>query len=213
MRPVTMASFMRCWKSTWAKWVAWWLAVAAGLLLATALHARNAELETLRVERVDEGLLLTARVNIQLPGAVEEALDKGIPIHFVAEATVLRERWYWMDQRVGQARRYLRIAYMPLTRRWRLNTSAEPLTNAGLGVSLTQHYDSLEEAMSAVGRISRWKIASSDDMDVGGRQRLRFQFRLDASQLPRTLQLDTNSQSAWAVGVDRQVDLTQEPSQ
>ena len=107
-----------------------WLALAWALALPVAASAQNADLESLRVERTDEGLLLSARLNIRLPGAVEEALDKGIPIHFVADATVMRERWYWTDQRVSASQRYMRVAYMPLTRRWRLNTSSEPLTNA-----------------------------------------------------------------------------------
>lgn len=209
MQPVTMVFSMHFWKSARLEWLAQVL-VCAGLLWSQGLRAQNADLETLRVERTEEGLLLSAKVNIRLPGAVEEALDKGIPIHFVADATVLRERWYWADQRVGQAQRYMRVAYMPLTRRWRLNTSSEPLTNAGLGVSLTQHYDSLSEVMSSVGRISRWKIASAEEVDAGGRQSLRFQFRLDASQLPRALQIGSGNHASWTVAVERQVDLTQE---
>ena len=212
MQPVTMAFSMHFWKSARLEWLAQLLACTVMLLFSLGLRAQNADLETLRVERTEEGLLLSAKVNIRLPSPVEEALDKGIPIHFVAEATVLRERWYWADKRVGEAQRYMRVAYMPLTRRWRLNASNEPLTNAGLGVSLTQHYDSLSEVLSTVGRISRWKVASAEDIDPGGQQSLRFQYRLDASQLPRTLQIGPTNHSSWAVGVERQVDLTQESS-
>ena len=201
---------MRCWKSALTNGLKRFAACAYAWALAAAVCAQNADLETLRVERTEDGLLLSAMVNFRLPSAVEEALDKGIPVHFVADATVLRERWYWTDQRVSDAQRYMRVAYMPLTRRWRLNTSSAPITNAGLGVSLTQHYDSLSEVMSSVGRISRWKIASAAEMDTSGRQSLRFQLRLDTSQLPRTFQLGNTGQSAWAIGVERHVDLTQD---
>ena len=210
MRAVTMVSITHFWPSARVDRPLRWLALACALALPVAASAQNADLESLRVERTDEGLLLSARLNIRLPGAVEEALDKGIPIHFVADTTVMRERWYWTDQRVSASQRYMRVAYMPLTRRWRLNTSSEPLTNAGLGVSLTQHYDTLAEVMSSVGRFSRWKIASAADMDSGSKQSLRFQFRLDSSQLPRTIQLGSPGQASWTVGVDRTVDLTQE---
>ena len=201
---------MRCLKSALIDLAERLAIVAGGFLLCVAAHAQNADMESLRVERTEEGLFLSATVNIRLPSAVEEALDKGIPVHFVAEATVSRERWYWADQRVSDAQRYMRVAYMPLTRRWRLNTSNEPITNAGLGVSLSQNYDSLREVMASVGRLSRWKIASATEMESGGRQSLRFQFRLDSSQLPRTFQLGNTGQTAWTVGVERQVDLTQE---
>ena len=203
-------SSMRCLKSALIDLAERLAIVAGGFLLCVAAHAQNADMESLRVERTEEGLFLSATVNIRLPSAVEEALDKGIPVHFVAEATVSRERWYWADQRVSDAQRYMRVAYMPLTRRWRLNTSNEPITNAGLGVSLSQNYDSLREVMASVGRLSRWKIASATEMESGGRQSLRFQFRLDSSQLPRTFQLGNTGQTAWTVGVERQVDLTQE---
>lgn len=144
---------------------------------------------------------------------VEDALHKGIPVHFVAEAEVLRERWYWADRSVALARRYLRLSYQPLTRRWRLNTSSEQLTNAGLGVSLTQSFDTLDEALTAVQRIGRWRIASAADIDDGGRHLLRFRFRLDASQLPRTLQIGSVGHSDWVISVERRIDLTQELAQ
>ena len=39
---------------------------------------------------------------------------------------------------------------------------------------------------------------------------LRFRFRLDGSQLPRTLQLGSVGQPDWVVSVERRIDLTQE---
>ena len=90
-----------------------------GWLLAAPAWAENAELTALRVEHSDEGLFLTARVDFTLSPVVEDALHKGIPVHFVAEADVLRERWYWYDRNVASAQRYMRVAYQPLTRRWR----------------------------------------------------------------------------------------------
>ena len=128
----------------------------------------------------------------------------------MAEAEVLRERWYWYDREVASAQRHMRVAYQPLTRRWRLNTSAEPIVSSGLGVSLAQNYDSLEEVISAVQRIARWKIASASDIDGDGRYMLRFRYRLDASQLPRTLQIGSVGHSDWVISVERRIELTPE---
>ena len=172
--------------------------------------AENAELASLRVERADDGLFLTARVDFSLSPPVQDALHKGIAVHFVAEAELLRERWYWYDQSVAAAQRYMRVSYQPLTRRWRLNTSSEPLVNTGLGVSLTQSYDSLDEVIASVHRIGRWRIASTSDLDDGSRHVLRFRYRLDASQLPRALQIGSVGQADWAISVERRIDLTQE---
>jgi hypothetical protein len=38
------------------------------------------------------------RCSFDLPPAVDDALQKGIPMFFVAEATLLRDRWYWYDK-------------------------------------------------------------------------------------------------------------------
>ena len=37
--------------------------------------------------------------------AVEEALVKGIPMYFLAEADVVRHRWYWSDKAVASVQR------------------------------------------------------------------------------------------------------------
>ncbi|WP_293188033.1 DUF4390 domain-containing protein [Ottowia sp.] len=206
-------SSMRCCKSVHASRRLRWaiLAWMLGAAIAARADAR-ADLTTLRVERTDEGLFLSAQVRFDLTSAVQDALLKGIPVHFVADVSVMRERWYWYDQEVASAQRYMRVAYQPLTRRWRLNTSAEPLVNAGLGVSLTQHYDSLAETMAAVQRLQRWKIANPSELESGGRQMLNFRFRLDSTQLPRTFQIGAVGQSDWHLSVERRIDLTQEAS-
>ena len=168
------------------------------------------DLIELRVERGDDGLYLSARLDFQLPTAIEDALLKGIPVRFVADADVFRERWYWYDSEIASAQRFMRVAYLPLTRRWRLNTSSEPITNAGLGVGLTQHYDSLADVMASVQRISRWRIATMAELEPGGRQTLRFRFRLDMSQLPRAFQIGAIGESDWVLSIERRIDLTHE---
>lgn len=205
-----MAFITRCCTNVQPSRLLGWVAVAALALASLSTWAQNAELTSLRVERNEEGLFLTARVGFELSPVVDDALRKGIPIHFVAEAEVLRERWYWYDREVASAQRHMRVAYQPLTRRWRLNTSAEPIVSSGLGVSLAQNYDSLEEVISAVQRIARWKIASASDIDGDGRYMLRFRYRLDASQLPRTLQIGSVGHSDWVISVERRIELTPE---
>ncbi len=86
-------------------------AVALMVLVAgAALAAPAAEIPDLRVERTPEGLLMSAQVRFELPSAAEEALQKGIPLIFVAEATLTRDRWYWYDKEVARASRHLRLS-------------------------------------------------------------------------------------------------------
>lgn len=185
-----------------------WL--AAGWAPAARAQAGGAELTELRIERVDAGLYLSASLRFELAPAVEDALLKGIPMYFVAEATLLRDRWYWYDRQVNVAARYLRLAYQPLTRRWRLSSAAEPIANAGLGVSFAQNFDTLQEALGAVRRISRWKIAEASDIEPDARHSVDFRFRLDVSQLPRPFQIGAVGQADWSLSVSRNQRLVME---
>jgi hypothetical protein len=176
------------------------------LLLATALapaHAQStgAEVTHMQVERTDDGVLLSATVKFDLPTVIEEALAKGIPMFFVAEASIYRDRWYWYDKRVSYAARHMRLAFQPLTRRWRLQVSSSPIGNSGL--VLGQMFDSREEALAAVRRISRWRIADPSSIDADSTHTVEFRFRLDVSQLPRPFQIGAVGQSEWNITASR----------
>lgn len=155
------------------------------------------QLAALNSARTEDGVKLSFHVLIHPPQAIEDALLKGVPIYFLAEAKLLRPRWYWTDQRVAQASRSWRLAWQPLTRTWRVS----------FGV-LQQRYDSLPEAMAAISRVSNWKIAeplaSDDDHDYV----IEFSYRLDNSQLPKPLQLGLGSPSEWDMAVKRTIRLS-----
>jgi len=88
------------------------------VLAPAAMAQPTTEIVQLRLERADEGgVLLSANVKFELPPVIDDALDKGIPMFFVAEATLLRDRWYWYDKQVTSVARHMRLSYQPLTRR------------------------------------------------------------------------------------------------
>ncbi len=184
-----------------------------GLALAWGVSGALAtEITQLHVERGDDGVYLSAQVRFDLPPVVEDALLKGIPLFFVVEADIYRDRWYWTDLRVASSARTLRLAYQPLTRRWRLNIAAGVISNsAGLRATLNQNYDSLPEALSAIQRVARWKIAETADVDPDVAHRLDFNFRLDLSQLPRPFQIGVAGQRDWNVAAQIKERLKLEP--
>ena len=161
----------------------------------------------MQVERTPEGMLLSAALAFELPEHVEDALRKGIPMHFVLQAQVLRERWYWSDLEMAQAARYLRLSYQPLTRRWRLHTSTEPFTGAGLGLALAQTYDELADAINAMQRVARWKIADSEQVPEDMPVMVQMRFGLDLSQLPRPLQIGAFGRSGWILQLTQSLRL------
>ncbi len=167
----------------------------------------------LRLEASDGGLYLSAALHFELPPLAEDALLKGISIYFVEEAEVLRERWYWTDKAVARATRYLRLSYQPLTRRWRLSQAAVPFSASGLGLgsALGQTYDELGDALAAMQRIARWKIAEIDDIDRNAAHLVHLRFRLDMSQLPRPFQIGAMGRSGWDLMLSRTERLSIEP--
>lgn len=202
-----------CWKSIWlelgrcGRWV-----FVTGLLVASSAWAQSSlvELTELRPERRDAALYLTAQLKLELSPAVEDALVKGLAVHFVAEVEVMRNRWYWYDRKMGSATRYYRLAFQPLTRRWRLNVSSEPISGSGLAGSITQNFETLPEALDVIRRQSGWKVAEMADLDLDSRQYMAYRFRLDMSQLPRPFQIAAGNQAEWTVVVTRQMRLTPE---
>lgn len=164
----------------------------------------------IQAEREDDGVFLTAHLRLVLPSIVEDALHRGIAMFFVAEAEILRDRWYWYDRKVAVAAKHMRLAYQPLTRRWRLNMSPEPIGNVGLGVSFAQNFDSLNDALQAIQRISHWKIAGPGLLETDARHNIAFRFWLDMSQLPRPFQIGVVGQSEWSIAASGAVRLSPE---
>lgn len=183
-------------------------------LLAPAMaHAQDTpQISDMRLERSEEGVYLSAALHFDLPSLVQDALYKGIPMYFVLEAEVARERWYWYDRTIVQAVRHLRLSYQPLTRRWRLNVSTLPFENTGLGVVLGQNYDTLVDALEGIQRVARWKIAEPTLVEIGALYNVQLVFRLDMSQLPRPFQISALGRNGWSLMLERYQRLTVEPA-
>ena len=157
-----------------------------------AARAAEPQLASFEVVQNEEGVLLTYAVNGDLARSVDDALGKAVPLYFVAEAELFRERWYWRDQRVASAVRIWRIVYQPLTSTYRVTFSG-----------LSQNYNSREEAFAAISRTSRWKIAEPGQLSDGSRHYVEFSYRLDTSLLPRPMQIGIGGQADWNYSVQR----------
>jgi Domain of unknown function (DUF4390) len=197
-----MTAFItHCWKNARID-LSGLLAAALLLLCGPGLvwaQAPAAEISRLRFDRTEDALLLSANIKFELPAAVEDALLKGVAMVFVAETSIYRKRWYWINKRVAGAERHMRLSYQALTRRWRLNIASGVIANAGSGVTLNQNFDSLEDALASMRRLSRWKVADIAEFDFEQSHIVSFSFGLDISQLPRPFQIGTLGQSEWNI--------------
>ena len=179
------------------------LRVLAGALLglgaAAALAAPESGDGQLVLTRRSDGLFLSARLPVAPSPAMEDVLRKGVPLHFLWQADVVLSRWYWVDKTVASAARTVRLAYQPLTRRWRLSYATGTPGASGLQYALHHNFDSLSEALASVGHVSNWKLADAARWNPGGEQRVEFSFALDLGQLPRPFQLGLFQQDGWNI--------------
>ena len=171
-----------------------WALVAGGAWLAApaALAADAPQMTGFEVIQDDEGVALSYAVDFELSRSVEDALSKGVPLYFLAEAEVYRERWYWRDKRVAHATRLWRIVYQPLTTSYRV-------TFGGLNLN----YPTQAEALASMRRAVRWKVAEVGQIETGKGHYVEFNFRLDTTLLPRPMQIGISGQPDWALSLER----------
>lgn len=178
------ASITHCWRKRLERTCA----LLAGLLLLGLAQAGS--IETKRAELVpdERGYAVNAEFAIQIGARLEDAVSKGVPLHFRFEIQIKRKRWYWIDEHVaGRVLKY-RLSYQALTRQYRLT----------LG-SLHQNYDTLDEALAALGRVTRLHVADKSALPVGEPLMAAVRLSLDHTQLPKPLQIDALADRDWRV--------------
>jgi hypothetical protein len=178
-----------------------WIALCLGLVLSPAQARPEAiELQHIEAHRQDGNLDLSFETRFDLAPSVEDALQKGVPLYFVAEAEVQLSRWYWFDRTLLKARRVWRVSYQPLTLNYRVHLGG-----------LSQTYATLGEALKTLQRSKNWRLNEPSVMLDDGPLNIEFSFRLDASQLPRPLQLSIGTQRDWHLHVQRSLDVPATP--
>ena len=159
-------------------------------LAGNAALAQSVELKTLKLERREGELLLEFGTRLSLGPAIEDALQRGVPMYFQAQTVVYRNRWFWRDERIARVNRSWRLAYQPLTGSWRISLGG-----------LSQGFPTLSEALAPLTRVSGWRLLEGEKLEPGERYYVDFSFRLDNSQLPQPMQIDLGGD--WKISVER----------
>jgi Domain of unknown function (DUF4390) len=161
------------------------------IFLSAPAQADAAQLAVFEVERSEEGLLLNFSSKFELSSVVQDAIQKGVPLVFVAQARVLANRWYWLDKPINTTTRSWRLSYQPLTQKYRVGFAG-----------LAHNFDSLPEALGALSSSARWKLANASELNTKGLY-IEFHYELDTTQLPRPMQMGINGQDEWQLRVER----------
>ncbi|MDR0771108.1 MAG: DUF4390 domain-containing protein [Burkholderiales bacterium] len=156
-----------------------WGVAATGL--AETIPLRSAEL---RVE--ESAVVFSADYGLSFTPSLEEAAERGIPLHFVLEWKVTYPRWYWFDKTVLTGDTRYRLSYLPLTRQYRLST--------GL---LSQDVASIGEAERLIGRVTSRPLFDRDALEEGQRYTFAVRLRLDTERMPKPFQITALGSRDW----------------
>lgn len=132
---------------------------------------------------------LEANFEVGLTPTLEDALNKGLPLHFVVEFELIRPRWYTLylwNKSVLEFEQEYRLSYNALTRQYRISFGA-----------LHQNFDTLDEALQLLGRVRPRLLVRADELAQGKVHEVAIRMTLDVSQLPKPFQINALASRDW----------------
>lgn len=140
----------------------------------------------------DGGYTLSADFEVPLTPLLADALERGVPLYFVADFELYQPRWWWFDAQLVERSATWRLAYHALTRQYRLTRDG-----------VIQPFDSAADALSAIASVRGWRVIDAGEVEPGASYEARVRLRLDAARLPTPFQIgglarrDWNPQAEW----------------
>lgn len=190
--PNMMAFTTACSKNPLEPWCAWLFAL--GMLFSLGAGAAEVEIANPEIVAVEDGFAVSADFNFDFNQRLEEAVAKGVALHFVVDFELTRPRWYWLDEKMVSRSQTYRLSYHALTRQYRLSTGA-----------LHQSFPTLNEALRMLSRLRNWVVVDkpnekSPDKSLpraGESYQAALRLRLDIGQLPRPFQISALGNKDW----------------
>lgn len=136
------------------------------------------------------GLFLSVSYEFDLPRPLFEALHRGIALYFAHEFVLAKNRWYWFDRTVVDETYLFRLAFNPLTQRYRLSYNG-----------FSQDFDTLEQALPYIKTVKRWRVADTSSVKSEDYE-ASIRFYLDTSKLPKAMQATNTSFGDWTINSD-----------
>ena len=170
------------------------LALVAALLLGLCIAAGSAWAGSIepawgKLSSDEDAYVLSAEFNIDLGSHIEETVARGVPLYFVLELEITRNRWFWPGEHIAGRSITYRLAYIPLTRQYRLSS----------GSALHQNFATLTEALHVLGRTAALPIADRKELKPGETYQVALRLTLDRQQLPKPLQIDAIANKDWEI--------------
>jgi hypothetical protein len=176
---------------------AWRLALAAllfafqSLVLAPAAFAEGITPVRASVTPGPDGYRLDAEFDIQFSPRLEEAVNRGVALHFVVEFELSKPRWYWFNEKPVHLSQTYKITYTPLLRQYRLSSGAA-----------YQNFNHFDEVVGALSRVRGWPVAEGGALRKQDEYEAAIRMRLDTTQLPKPFQLNAVASNDWNLASD-----------
>ena len=175
----------------WATAALLWL---AALSFSTAVIAENIAVKSAVVRAQDDVFVLDAEFDFSLTGPLEQALLRGTPLYFVLETEMTRSRSYWFDEVIGSPQFVRRLTHNALTNSYRIDTGR---TSSGVN-----SYSTLDEALRQIRLVRGRTLIDKRELRSGERYELSLRLKLDTTQLPKPLQVNTLVSREWSLTSD-----------
>lgn len=164
------------------------------LAFAAQVTAETIAVRSAVVRAQDDFYVIDAEFDFALTAPLEEALLRGTPLYFVLETEVTRTRPYWFDERVNSPQSVRRLTFAALTNSYRVDT--------GRSVAGTNSYATLDEALRQIRLVRGRSLLDKRELRSGERYEVSLRLRLDTTQLPKPLQVNTLVSREWSLASD-----------
>ncbi len=181
-----MAFFTHCYKKVSLKktslFLSFFLLVSSLALAATnSIQIKQAELQA-----VEDFYSLNADIDIVFDTEIEEAINKGVPLHFLIEFQVVSPRKYWFDDEIMTTTSNVSLSYHALSRQYLVNRDTHQ-----------KSFETLSEAREELSQLSDWKVLEKSLVEKGEVYKAALLMRLDQTKLPKAIQVDAIATEKW----------------
>ena len=173
------------------------LSIAIWLLAVPLAHAEGIQVKMAELVSADEVYHINADLEITFNETLEEALKKGVQLHFVTSFELLRPRSFlgldfvrplfsWADESIASVERHSKLSYNALIRQYQLANGSQ-----------LQNFGSLSEALQELAKIREWQVVDRSLIKKRYNYQASLRMKLDVSQLPKPIQVSAIGSKAW----------------
>ena len=168
--------------------------VVTTLAFSLQVNAEVINVKSAVVRTQDDAYVIDAEFDFALTAPLEEALVRGTPLYFVLETDVTRNRPYWFDDHVPSPTFVRRLMFAALTNSYRVDT--------GRNVGTPNSYPTLDEALRQIRLVRGRTLLDKRELRSGERYEVSLRLKLDTTQLPKPLQVNTLVSREWTLSSD-----------